>query len=50
MNTENNFPKILAEKTLNEYKPYYENEKVFLEKMKKFLAENENFAYRTNLS
>lgn len=50
MNTEGNFPKILAEKALNEYKPYYESEKIFLEKMKKFLAENENFAYRTNLS
>lgn len=50
MNTENNFPKIIAEKALSEYKPYYESEKIFLEKMKKFLRENENFAYRSNLS
>lgn len=44
------FDKNTAETSLNNYKPIYQSERIYLEKMKNFLKENENFAYRSNLS
>lgn len=47
MNSQN-FKKETAKNALEKYHPNNEAEKQFLEKMKNFLENNDNFAYRTN--